>query len=110
MIEQAPDRVIGLAGIDPLSGMAGVRHLGPMAQDFKAAFGLGNDEKMIGYLDENGVALAAIQGLNEKVEGRRQKEQNQIEELKAENAELKEKNDSLERRLEALEQIVKKSN
>jgi len=27
LIEQAPDRVIGLAGIDPLSGMTGVRHL-----------------------------------------------------------------------------------
>jgi hypothetical protein len=79
--------------------VAGVWHLGPMAQDFKAAFGLGNDEKMIGYLDENAVALAAIQGLNQKVEGRSQNEEDQIEQLKAENAELK-------ARLERLEQMI----
>ncbi len=47
---------------------AAVRHLGPTAQDFKAAFGLGSDEKTIGTVDEEGVALAAIQGLNQKLE------------------------------------------
>ncbi len=81
----------------------GVRHLGPMAQDFKAAFGLGNDEKMIGYLDENGVALVAIQGLNEKVEGRSQKEEARIQKLEAENTELK-------ARLERLEQVITSMN
>jgi hypothetical protein len=46
-----------------------VRHLGPMAQDFHAAFGLdGADEKHISVVDEGGVALAAIQGLNQKLE------------------------------------------
>jgi hypothetical protein len=40
-----------------------IRHLGPMAQDFRAAFGLGDDEKHISTLDESGVALAAIQEL-----------------------------------------------
>ncbi|HEY6042690.1 MAG TPA: tail fiber domain-containing protein, partial [Anaerolineae bacterium] len=40
-----------------------VRHLGPMAQDFRAAFGLGADDKSITTVDESGVALAAIQGL-----------------------------------------------
>jgi hypothetical protein len=39
------------------------RHIGPMAQDFWAAFGLGDDDKHIGTIDESGVALAAIQGL-----------------------------------------------
>ena len=38
-------------------------HLGPMAQDFRAAFGLGMDEKHIATIDEDGVALAAIQAL-----------------------------------------------
>ncbi len=42
----------------------GVKHLGPMAQDFRAAFGLGDNERAIGAVDESGVALAAIQGLN----------------------------------------------
>jgi len=47
---------------------AGQKHLGPMAQDFHAAFGLdGSDDKHISMIDEGGVALAAIQGLNEKL-------------------------------------------
>jgi hypothetical protein len=40
-----------------------IRHIGPMAQDFRAAFGLGEDDKMIATVDEEGVALAAIQAL-----------------------------------------------
>ena len=40
-----------------------VRHLGPMAQDFAAAFGLGADDRHIFPLDAAGVALAAIQEL-----------------------------------------------
>jgi hypothetical protein len=39
-----------------------------MAQDFHAAFGLGPDNQSIGVLDASGVALAAIQGLNAKLE------------------------------------------
>jgi len=45
-----------------------IRHLGPVAQDFHAAFGLGADDKSIGTIDADGVALAAIQGLNQKLE------------------------------------------
>ena len=45
-----------------------VRHLGPMAQDFAAAFGLGADDRHIFPLDAAGVALAAIQGLHAVVE------------------------------------------
>jgi hypothetical protein len=41
-----------------------VRHLGPMAQDFAAAFGLGADDRHIFPLDAAGVALAALQGLH----------------------------------------------
>ena len=62
-----------------------VEHLGPMAQDFRAAFGLGTDDKHIATVDEEGVALAAIQGLNQKLE---QKE-TEITELKQNVAELK---------------------
>lgn len=40
-----------------------VLHLGPVAQDFYAAFGLGQDDKHISTVDEGGVALAAIQEL-----------------------------------------------
>jgi hypothetical protein len=66
------------------------RHFGPMAQDFQNAFGLnGGDDKHISVVDENGVALAAIQGLNQK-----------LEEQKAENAELKARLEKLERLLQ----------
>jgi hypothetical protein len=47
---------------------AAVRHIGPMAQDFAAAFGVGTDERHIHVLDAAGVALAAIQALAERVE------------------------------------------
>ena len=44
------------------------KHVGPVAQDFHAAFGLGQDNVSIATVDESGVALAAIQGLNQKVD------------------------------------------
>ena len=69
----------GFVPIDPRTILAGVmtlpierwsykgetvRHLGPMAQDFAAAFGLGADDRHIFPLDAAGVALAALQGLH----------------------------------------------
>jgi hypothetical protein len=49
----------------------GVRHVGPMAQDFHAAFGLGQDERHIAMVDADGVALAAIQALTRIVDDQR---------------------------------------
>jgi hypothetical protein len=46
----------------------GTAHPGPGGQDFKAGFGLGGDDTSIAIVDAAGVALAAIQGLNQKVE------------------------------------------
>lgn len=40
-----------------------VQHIGPMAQDLRAAFGFGEDDKHIGVVDSEGIALAAIQEL-----------------------------------------------
>lgn len=45
----------------------GVRHLGPMAQDFAAAFGLGRTNRMIEPIDGQGVALAAVKALHRRV-------------------------------------------
>jgi Chaperone of endosialidase len=70
-------------------------HLGPVAQDFRAAFELGPDDKHIATVDEGGVALAAIQGLNQKLEEQRgelTKKETEISELK--------------QRLERLEQLM----
>ena len=70
-----------------------VEHVGPMAQDFHAAFGLnGADDKHISVVDEGGVALAAIQGLNQK-----------LEEQQAENAQLKEELTELKAEVKSLE-------
>lgn len=74
-----------------------VQHLGPTAQDFKAAFGLGTDDKSIGTVDEEGVALAAIQGLNRRLQ---ETVTNQAEE----NRRLREQNQALEQRLNDLAQ------
>jgi hypothetical protein len=78
---------------DPLA-----EHIGPVAQDFRAAFGLGSDDKSIAMVDGDGVALAAIQGLNNKVDQKNnelseivKRQQGQIEALKAEVAVLKAK-------------------
>jgi hypothetical protein len=70
------------------------RYIGPMAQDFHAAFGLnGPDDKHIATVDEGGVALAAIQGLNQKLE----------EEVKAKDAQIQ----ALEQRLDKIEQMLR---
>lgn len=60
-----------------------VRHVGPVAQDFSAAFGLGNSDKAIGTVDEGGVALAAIQGLNQKLERENAKLHAELDALRA---------------------------
>ena len=59
-----------------------VRHMGPMAQDFHAAFGLGTTPKGIATVDADGVALAAIQGLNAKLETKLAEANSQIAELR----------------------------
>jgi hypothetical protein len=78
----------------------GTEHLGPMAQDFHAAFGLnGADDRHIATVDEEGVALAAIQGLNQKLNEKDARIQEQGDEI----AELKS-------RLEKLEQLMNGKN
>lgn len=62
-----------------------IRHIGPMAQDFQAAFHLSEDDKHINSVDADGVALAAIQGLNQKLE----EKETRIEALEKTVAELK---------------------
>jgi hypothetical protein len=48
-------------------GTSAVRHVGPMAEDFHAAFGLGADGETLSVTDVSGVALAAIQALLQRV-------------------------------------------
>ena len=46
---------------------ADTRHIGAMSQDFHKAFQLGDSAESIATVDADGVALAAIQGLNEEL-------------------------------------------
>ena len=93
-----------------------IRHIGPMAQDFYAAFGVGEDERHISTIDADGVALAAIQGLYrlsqeqaariEALEAENETQQRQIEALQEETAELQEEIEGLrEENVELREQI-----
>ena len=72
-----------------ISQPTSIRHIGPMAQDFQAAFGVGEDDKHISTSDADGVALAAIQGLNQKLEDRSERSEIRCQKLEAENAALK---------------------
>ncbi len=74
-----------------------IRHIGPMAQDFYAAFGVGEDDKHISTIDADGVALAAIQGLYQVVE----EKDARIEELEGRVAELERENAAQRARLDA---------
>ncbi len=61
----------------------GTRHVGPVAEDFHASFGLGESDTHIASLDSTGVALAAIQGLNAKLESENAQLRADIEALQA---------------------------
>ena len=60
-----------------------IRHIGPMAQDFAAAFGVGDDERSIHPVDAQGVAIASIQALHRALG-------EALEELKAQRAKIEE--------------------
>ncbi len=63
-----------------------VRHMGPMAQDFKAAFNLGTDDKTISTVDSAGVTMAAVQGLYQMMlekEQRNEELAGEVRELRA---------------------------
>jgi len=81
----------------------GTEHIGPMAQDFHAAFGLnGEDDKHISTVDEGGVALAAIQGLNQKLEETRA-------ESKTKDAEIQDLKQSVEELKQMVRSLAKKN-
>ncbi len=68
------DKVLGLPITEWnfINDQSGIRHIGPMAEDFHSAFGTGADNKRISLLDTNGVTIAAVQGLYQMVQDRDQ--------------------------------------
>jgi hypothetical protein len=89
-------------------------HLGPTAQDFYRIFDLGSDDRHIAPLDVAGVALAAIQGLNARIEATDDSIRRDGDLLKSENAmlgarlaEVEKQNADLVERLAELERLLK---
>ncbi len=80
----------------------GARHIGPTAQDFHAAFGLGDDDKVISTVDADGVALAAAKAL----EARTADQETRIQALEARNAELEQANAELQARMARIEALL----
>ncbi|MGH8014590.1 MAG: tail fiber domain-containing protein [Candidatus Zixiibacteriota bacterium] len=68
-----------------------VEHIGPTAQDFKDAFGVGANDKSISTIDPSGIALAAIKELNK-----------QNQELAKQNSELKKELENLKKKVDEL--------
>lgn len=101
IVEVNPDTVLAKVANLPIAEWTyktdepNVRHIGPMAQDFSAAFGLGADNLHIAPTDMAGVSLAAVQALNK-----------QVSEKDAEIAKLQEQNAEMAKRLSNLEALV----
>ena len=106
------DRVVALPISEWNYTNTPTRHLGPMAQDFYGAFGVGPDDKHITTLDADGVALAAIQGLNQKLEDQVKAKDARIATLEKDVAELGKARDAqidaLEKDMAELKSAVKR--
>ena len=72
-----------------------VRHMGPTAQSFRAAFGLGDTDKAIATVDIDGVALAGVKALEQRT-------RKQLAEINR----LRDENTRLAARLQALEATI----
>jgi hypothetical protein len=79
-----------------------VRHMGPMAQDFAAAFGLGEDSLMINTVDIDGVNMAGVKALTTRTDALR----TENEQLRAENARQAAQIADLRARMERLEALM----
>jgi len=85
-----------------------VRHLGPVAEDFRAAFGLGTDDRSIGLLDIDGVNFAAVKALEARTDELRARTA-EVERLRGEVAALRERQAATEARLAELEALVRQN-
>lgn len=81
-----------------ISDGPGIRHIGPMAQDFYGAFGVG-DDRHIYTVDAAGVAFGAIKGLYELL----QEQRAETERLRQQLQQLESDNEKLQSEVAALE-------
>jgi hypothetical protein len=83
-----------------------IQHMGPMAEDFYEAFGLGSSEETINTVDADGVALAAIKALSQKLDDKDERIDDleaEVADCREESEQLREHNAELEDRLAAVE-------
>jgi hypothetical protein len=89
-----------------------VTHLGPMAQDFHAAFGLGADNKHLAPKDLASVALVGVKELHRSVQELREEVQVRDEKIAAQDAKITEREAelaALKQRLTALEEMISRA-
>jgi hypothetical protein len=82
-----------------------IRHIGPMAQDLFAAFGVGESNRLINTIDIDGVNLAGVRALDDRT----MQQEERVKALEKSNMELKKQNEDLLARLERLEALVRAS-
>jgi trimeric autotransporter adhesin len=92
-----------------ISEGSNVRHIGPMAEDFYAQFGLGTGNTSIGVQDLAAVSLAAVKALDTRTTELQQKTV-EVDQLRAELNDLRTANAMMMQRLSALEQNAAKNN
>jgi hypothetical protein len=87
----------------------GVRHVGPIAEDFHAAFGIGAEPGAIDLVDADGINLAAVQALDARTRSlaaRADDAERYANQLADEVARLRAERDDLEARLARLEALL----
>ncbi|MBB4638654.1 tail fiber domain-containing protein [Longimicrobium terrae] len=87
-----------------------VRHMGPMAQDFSAAFGLGEDSLMINTVDIDGVNMAGVKALTTRTDALRAENEQLRAQVAAQQAEIVRMRDeqaATAARLERIEQALR---
>jgi hypothetical protein len=82
-----------------------IRHIGPMAQDLFAAFGVGESNRLINTIDIDGVNLAGVRALDDRTI----QQEERVKALEKSNMELKKQNEDLLERLVRLEALVRGS-
>lgn len=95
-------RSVPVSSWNYLSQDASIRHMGPMAQDFYAAFGLGESDLLINSVDIDGVNMAGVKALDERT----LRMSERIDALEQANGSLREENAELRARLDRLEAVL----
>lgn len=87
---------------------AGIRHLGPTAQDFYSAFHLGESDTTITTTDMDGISMVAIQALAKRTQELNEKT-GELEQIKIQVKILQQQKAALEKRLSVIEDTLEKT-